>query len=221
LLQRILLERYHDPKAAAAAANRLIQILSNRRASSNKGCGVPGVEVRQTISRKDLLYVAGARDAYLAALERTAYDTYVVAAYKFSPYVSFDPYNSQSEYFAVLNEMVRQTFLGMFIPDPEKVAVFDAASPQASAKGQVRVLVPFSPMLASCLSITILFAVYLVYVIIIGLRNQVSRAMKVGLPQIDLDKALFTSVALVVVGIWTIAYVTFSVLEVAWSVLVG
>lgn len=219
LLGNLLLEKYGDVSVSRTASSMLLAKLQNTPISAVEQCPLKVVAVTRRITQRDLLYIAGVGNAFLASLERTAFDTYSVVAFKFAPYISYDPYSSQGAYLDSLHLMVQQTFLGMFVADKGKTAIFDPLPSQVPSVTKPHLLIPFSPMLASCLSITIAFSLYLLYIILIEIRNKGAALIGRIVPSIDFNKTLFTSFALVITGICAALFALVAIIEVTWGIL--
>lgn len=184
-------------------------------------CATHLLLIARSVPVSGLMAVAGPVDAYLAAAERTLYDAYLITGHKLSPYVYFDPYESIDEYVQSLSDMVRTSFLGIAIPDSQKDAIFSRFPPQCQVctdKKETKVRVPFSPMAASSLTSSLFFLGYLATLGIALVRQKVSGFISWCIPRFDLDKAVFTTLAIALCTIFAGVIFAETMFTLAWEI---
>jgi len=218
-------ERFGDSKEAIALTQQrrkriAIELyMSSIKKESNK-CAFKVISSKRSISQRDFVYLTGMHNAFLASLERTLYDTYEVVGFKFAPYLSFDPYNSQREYLASDQVITQQTFLGLTDPDFDRANIVKSFTIGVD-KQRKKLLIPFSPMLASSLSVTIIFSLYLMYQMLLSLRNRVVAYFSKWVPSVDLDKAPFSSICFAAIIVLILAWFALSVFPFFWWIVFG
>jgi hypothetical protein len=222
LAARIVAERYGDTPQAGRAKDSMLQqlaaSLTARIKSGSKTCPLSYVVVRRSISAKNLLRSAGIENAFLGAFERTLFQSYEVGGFKFAPYVPFDPYASQSIYLESVRAQVNQTFLQLWPPPERAVRVFEVwqeSVPEAAPRLQI----PFSPMLASSLTVTIFFILYLLYLVVLRARDLLLLWLGRALPRVQVEKGLFTALTVVITLMWAAFLLLFQLFELVWNLI--
>ncbi|WP_156125692.1 hypothetical protein [Paraburkholderia kururiensis] len=201
ILKQLMKDASRDPKQQAnlkkAKDTSEIPILE-KIAPNNKPGDHPVVDavmVERRLSLANVIAIAGPANVFSAAAERTMRDSYQVMGYKLAPYVSFDPYAGLSEYIGVIQGESRVGFLGRESSHPERYKIFDLfVNPMPALPSTLRV--PFSPMVASCLTSSIFFFAYLVFVALAEIRQRLFRLVGRLSPAFDWDKAIFTSLGI-------------------------
>jgi len=182
-------------------------------------CSSALITIERRLPASTLLSVSGPANSYLAALERTAFDAYSVTSYKLAPYVNFDPSASLPDYYTSLQSMMENTFLAMSLPDQDKVSLISTYTAKEQ-NGNELVNVPFSPMVASSLTSSLIFLVYLLSGLVVSLRNKLLAASSRQLTRFDLDTAVFTTVALTISAILLFLKFSATLTSLAWQLLV-
>ncbi|MBB2806005.1 hypothetical protein [Xanthomonas arboricola] len=185
---------------------------------AGKKCNYKNVVVSRYFPASALVSMVGPANSYLAALERTVYDAYSVVSFKLAPYVRFDPGSSMSEYYGSLEAMLQASFLGMFTPEYDKLEVLGKYTSTKQYSSQV-VNVPFSPMVASSLTSSVIFLIYVIASVIVFLRNTVFSGLAGPLAAFDLDAAVFTTIALTISLVLLFLQSCFWLLDLLWSLL--
>ncbi|MFM0226135.1 hypothetical protein [Paraburkholderia dipogonis] len=153
--------------------------------------------VERRMSPSDVVALAGPTNSFVAAMERTMFDFYVVIGFKLSPYISFDPYDSLWMYVNTLRAESGVTLFGAGTPDPDRAKLF-AIFPNQQYEEKRALHVPFSPMVASSLASSIFFFVYLLAVGLASVRKVVVGMAGRMAPSFDWDRAIFTTMALAI-----------------------
>jgi hypothetical protein len=185
-------------------------------AMSGDECSQKVLTISRTMPISSIVVIAGFGNSYLAAAERTMFDAYQVVAFKLAPYVYFDPFADVSDFMFSLQTQVEQTFLGASAPDYDRVEVlshFTSNPPAAVGRAHV----PFSPMVASSLSSSMIFFVYISAVGLSILRRTLIERLKTVAPRFDFDNAAFTTFALALVVVLTLIQVVGILAEAFWS----
>ena len=121
-----------------------------------------GVFVAATVAQ---LAIAGPMNVYITALGRTVEETVSILKLKLAPFVGLDPVAEIAPFTRDLREVSSVTFLGAAPHDIDRDYIFGLfADSFPSQHGNI--VVPFSAMVASCLSTTIYMALY---IFVIGL----------------------------------------------------
>jgi hypothetical protein len=152
--------------------------------------------VARTMPLTGLVGVAGPANTYLAAVERTLFDAYQILAFKLAPYVAFNPVTSLKEFASSIQEMEATSLLGMSGGDPVREAIVQSYVNSISDDGKGGVNVPFSPMVASSLTSSLFFGVYLLSIGIARIAEHLRHLAGLLVPKLNVDVAPFTAIGL-------------------------
>jgi hypothetical protein len=170
-------------------------VLAKAGSKSDLSADVASATVMRTLPLSSVIAIAGPFNVFSAAFERTLRDSYQVMGYKLSPYVSFDPYAGLSDFIGIVQIESNASFLGRPQSNPERYEVLKYFNDPLHALPS-RLQIPFSPMVASCLTSTMFFFVYLVFVVLAEIREALMTLVRKVAPAFDWDKAIFTSLGI-------------------------
>lgn len=159
-------------------------------------------------------------NAFAASLERTLDSAHELVGYKLAPYAYFDPFSEMPLFVSVLKIEAGFSLLQIFPIDQERLAVLSYfPNPPPPTPGSVKV--PFSPMVASCLTTTIFFTFYLLIVGAAAARSKLIAIFSRIVPYVDAEKAVFTSLIATICVIIMAMYGSFGLVAVIWEALLG
>ena len=186
----------------------------------SNACPVAVTTLKAETTASAFVADAGPFNAFAAAFERTLFDAYSVVGYKLAPYVAYDPYSSAPQYFRVLETLQSTSVLGAFPIDVERAQLtsfFD--DPVEAVEGRLNV--PFTPMVASALTTSAFLIAYLLSLAFAALQSGIRSIAARFIPAFDLERAVFTSVSIALVGAFlSLALATWA-LQGLWRLLLG
>lgn len=165
--------------------------------AEDPNCALRILKIDRLMSPGKLLDIAGPTNTWWATFQMTFQDAYSSIAYKFGPYVSIDPFNDLDRFYESIIFQSGYSFLDLTDADPTipyLLSEFKYGEPEKIEYMRV----PYSPMLASALTVSILFWLYILTVFISrGVGNLSSLYRRVS-KSFDVRVAPMTSVALVI-----------------------
>jgi hypothetical protein len=143
----------------------------------------------------DLFRSVTPTDFYLASLERTMYDIYLIVAFKFFPYLNFNPLENTKSFISNLATISSVSPFGVIRTDYNReTALADYSTMALSLKSEVRI--PFTCLVASSFTPTILLAAYLIYLTIVVLSNRLSNLLGKAISIVRVRSAVFSTIAI-------------------------
>ncbi|MGB7409620.1 hypothetical protein [Sphingopyxis granuli] len=176
----------------------------------SKICLHPILNISQKISSGSLLKISGIFNAFYASFERTLYNFYENFGFKLAPYSVVEPMNDIGLFY---NSIIAQTlygFLGLSQGDADANYLLSgfSAKPQSNVD---RLTVPFSPMLASSLGVSIFFWFYLVWLAVCQTAGPISTQLVKLSERFDVKRAPFSTLGIALTGIM----LTFKIIDFA------
>ncbi|WP_326913269.1 hypothetical protein [Sphingopyxis chilensis] len=158
-------------------------------------CSKPILKISQKISSGSLLKISGIFNAFYASFERTLYNFYENFGFKLASYSVVEPMNDISLFYDSIIMQTLYGFLGFTQGDSNANYLLSgfSAKPQPDLD---RLTVPFSPMLASSLGVSIFFWLYLVWLAICQTAGPVSRQMVKLSERFDVRRAPLSTVGI-------------------------
>ena len=213
-----VINRYSFDKVTENDVNRYIYNYVITPHETQDGCGVHLLVIKKSISASDMLIVAGITNSYLASAERTMYDAYQILSFKLQPYIDFNPYKNIGNYFYSLSQLIDSTFLGIASPDYDKVALANEfLSDVSELNGDIKI--PFTPMVASSLTSSLIFISYLLVLTLARFRQKLILLLRDALPVIDINRAVFTSLAVAFSLLILLMFVMSLIIGFAWQLM--
>ncbi|MFM0158014.1 hypothetical protein [Paraburkholderia sediminicola] len=193
-------------------------VLEKAAAKPNVSMDIDSATVARNLPLNSVIAIAGPFNVLSAAFERTLRDSYQVIGYKLSPYVSFDPYAGLSDFIGIVQTESNTSFLGRPPSKPERYEVLKYFNDPLNALPS-QLQIPFSPMVASCLTSTMFFFSYLVFVVLAEIREALLKLVRRVAPAFDWNKAIFTSLGIAFCIALCVLYLADIVFSEAWTVL--
>lgn len=184
------------------------------------GCQFEIYSLVIAVPASEMMARAGPVDAWFASFDLTLLDTAGVAGQKFSPYVSFDPYDDVPHYLSSLAVQIETSLLGI-VARPRGASALIKPMIQDEIVEGPEINVPFTPMAASSLTTFVFLVGYLASLGLVAARIQTARALQKILPNIEIEKAVFTTISLALIAIVVGASVLHWALWSVWSALLG
>jgi hypothetical protein len=173
------------------------------------GCSHPIISISQKIGSGSLLKISGLFNAFYASLERTLYNFYENFGYKLAPYASVEPRIDISSYYDSIIAQTLFGFLGFSNGDPDANYLLSGFTAKTQDNAD-RLVIPFSPMLASSLAVSIFFWAYLVWLVICQAAAPVSRVMANLSERFDVKRAPFSTLGIAI----TVVLVTLKIIAI-------
>jgi hypothetical protein len=187
---------------------------------NNAKCVAPTVYIKGSLTPAGLLSVAGGFNALSASFERTLYDFYTNVGFKLAPYASVDPEADIGEFYDSLIQQTRFGFLGLTYGNPNidyALSEFAYKSDHATERLQI----PFSPMLASCLTVSLLFGIYIVLIYASRVLTGLKKTALSFQANVNVDTAPFTYLGIGFTVMSVIIYTISRLSSYIWSWLFG
>lgn len=194
--------------------------LSDWKPASVKGsdakCAFRALVIKRKMTPARLMDIAGPVNAWWAAFEMTLFDTYSSVAYKFGPYVNVDPFNDIDRFYESVTFQSGYSFFDLTFADPTIPYLLSEFRYRELNESEV-VRVPYSPMLASSLGVSICFWLY-IFVVFVSKGVQLITSFNASIFQrFDVSTSPFTSTVLVLVAIIAMWYGLSFGLDVFWN----
>lgn len=187
---------------------------------TNPKCLAPTLSIRQNLTPAGLLLISGLWNAGYASFERTAFDVYTNVGFKFSPYTSVNPESDIGTFYSSLIMETQYGFLGSTPDNPGIHYALSEFTYQPSKESE-NLQIPLSPMLASCLTISVFFAFYILTIYISKLAGFCQSLVRSIQNKINIDVAPFTfvaiSLALLILVYWSVS----GLISAVWRLVFG
>jgi hypothetical protein len=187
---------------------------------SDQGCIAPTLTIKQNLTPAGLLSVSGIANAFFASFERTLFDFYTNLGFKLAPYAYVDPNNDIGAFYASLIQQTQYGLLGT-VPSNRNIQYALSEFAYKSPKNIETLRIPFSPMLASCLTISIVFMVYVAIVYLSRATYLLQSTLLVVKDKFNIETAPFTFVALGMTIISMTMFFVSNIVSYAWSLFFG
>jgi hypothetical protein len=171
---------------------------------TDEACPFPLLTISRELSPGSLVQIAGLWNAVWASFERTLFDFYTNFGFKMATYASVNPTADLTNFYDSLIQETRFSVFGLPLSDPTISYILSDFKYNASDKPE-HLQIPFSPMLASSLSVSVLFWVYIALIFLSKIAGSVQQVVTPMFSRFDFDRAPFTilgvSFSIVVIGI--------------------
>jgi hypothetical protein len=205
-----------DSESQALIRRIILSDVARRSRLPDSPCPLHVLRMQRMLSTGELIRAAGLRNSFLASFERTLFDGYTVVGFKLAPYVYFDPSETRATYLSSVRTMASNSVLGASRIEPDVLHVLDDVWDGPTA-GHPLVRVPFSPLLASALTTSLFFLVYLIFVLTAKLRVRFAHAVGRFVPFFEVDRALFLSISTAATLLVLSCYFVIVCVGAAWS----
>ena len=185
---------------------------------TDPSCPLPILSITRELRPDSLVGIAGLWNAIWASFERTLYDFYTNFGFKLATYASVNPRADLGDFYSTLITQTQFGILGLPTGDPSVAYILSEFSYENPARTDV-VQIPFSPMLASSLTVSAFFWAYIGMIYISRLASTLHGAVAPVFERVDFNKAPFTIIGISIGIVLTGAYLFFFVVGALWKIL--
>lgn len=181
----------------------------------SEDCSFPVFTIKQKINQSDIIALAGYQNTVWASFERTLYDFYSNFGFKMATYAYFDPIEDLPLFYQSLIAQSQFGFLGLPVDDYQAARLLGEFRVELEGN-QEKVQIPFSPMLASALAVSVLFWAYLLTIYFSRLALWVGNGIGALTVKFDIERgpavSLAVALSVVLLGLW----LSHAVVEFLW-----
>lgn len=192
----------------------------DQAAQDARQCTAHYIIVKRLISLRSLVKLTSVENAFIASFGLTLMDITQTINFKFSPYIFFDPSRQTPDFIANLIAVSSSTFFGVAAPDLDLHSALSDYSFRTEGFFPL-VSVPLSAMIASSLTVSVVFWGYILIVFMAKARNNIMSALRSISLNLDLEQYVFTSMFLTVTAILCVLYVSYWAINLFWSLILG
>jgi hypothetical protein len=182
-----------------------------------RSCGRLLLSIDQRIKYSFFLRNAGFVNVIWASFERTFFDLYTSISFKFGGYADVDPIKNIGEFVGSLISESSWTLLGIN-NEVNNIGLFTGNQyPLIPDRSSIRI--PFSPMLSSALSTTLLLFFYLTAIYISRIVFRLTGLINTFVNMMSLESAPFSFIGLALVSLWGTLIIVGNLINFCWKYL--